>query len=87
MQVVVTTGTGTGPTILAAFDAALLDAGIANYNLMYLSSVIPAGASIKQGRFAAAIDEYGYRLYVVVARHDEHESGKSAWAGLGWTQE
>jgi arginine decarboxylase len=45
LEIQVTTGTGEGPTPLAAFDAALLDAGVANYNLILLSSVIPAGAS------------------------------------------
>jgi hypothetical protein len=43
MIIRVTSGTGTGPTELAAFDAALLDAGVANYNLIPLShSWIPS---------------------------------------------
>ena len=41
--IVLSTGLGVGPTALAAFDAALLDAGVANYNLICLSSVIPPG--------------------------------------------
>jgi arginine decarboxylase len=44
----VTTGTGEGPTPLAAFDAALLDAGVANYNLICLSSVIPEASVIRR---------------------------------------
>lgn len=39
MHIYVTTGTGEGPTPLAAFDAALINAGVANYNLICLSSV------------------------------------------------
>ncbi len=87
MRITITCGTGEGPTPLAAFDQALLDAGVANYNLIYLSSIIPAGGSIERARFVTPPDEYGYRLYVVMARHDEQRIGQMAWAGLGWTQE
>jgi arginine decarboxylase len=48
MRIYVTTGKGEGPTPLAAFDAALIDAGIPNYNLIYLSSVILACGKISQ---------------------------------------
>lgn len=65
MQIFVTTGTGDGPTPLAAFDAALINAGVANYNLLYLSSVIPADAVIQRAKYVAPPDEYAYRLYLV----------------------
>lgn len=87
MRITLTCGAGEGPTPLAAFDQALLDAGVANYNLIYLSSVIPAGSRIERVKFVTPPDEYGYRLYVVMARRDEQIAGKVAWAGLGWTQE
>lgn len=87
MQIYVTTGTGEGPTPLAAFDAALINAGVANYNLMCLSSVIPAASAIHRAKYVTPADEYGYRLYIVMARHEEQQQGKSAWAGLGWTQD
>ena len=87
MQICVAAGTGEGPTALAAFDAALLQAGIANYNLIPLSSVIPPGAAIQRRRYVTPPDDYGNRLFVVLARHDEHEIGGEAWAGLAWTQE
>ncbi|MBI2914444.1 MAG: arginine decarboxylase, pyruvoyl-dependent [Firmicutes bacterium] len=38
-------GAGEGPTPLNAFDSALLDAGIGNYNLVRVSSIVPPGAS------------------------------------------
>lgn len=41
LDICLSSGTGEGPTPLAAFDAALPDAGVANYNLLCLSSVIP----------------------------------------------
>ena len=89
MKITLTDGTGSGPTRLAAFDAALLQAGICNYNLLVLSSVIPEGAVIVPEKFAAPPDdrEYGYRLYVVMAHCEVDEPGKAAWAGLGWVQE
>jgi arginine decarboxylase len=86
MQIHITTGTGEGPTPLAAFDRALINAGVANYNLIVLSSVIPAKSEILRSKYVAE-NEYGYRLYLVMARHEEQQQGKSAWAGLGWTQE
>jgi arginine decarboxylase len=83
----ITTGIGEGPTPLAAFDSALLDAGVANYNLIPLSSVIPPGSSIQRGRYVPPRNEYGDRLYLVMARQEAHIPGETAVAGLGWTQE
>jgi hypothetical protein len=40
-------GSGEGPTPLAAFDAALMDAGVADHNLLCLSSVIPPNAIVE----------------------------------------
>ncbi len=40
-------GTATGPTALAAYDAALAEAGVHNYNLISLSSVIPTEPAIE----------------------------------------
>ncbi|MEW6242872.1 MAG: arginine decarboxylase, pyruvoyl-dependent [Bacillota bacterium] len=37
-------GVGEGEKKLTAFDAALLDAGIGNYNLIKVSSILPPGA-------------------------------------------
>lgn len=87
MHIIITCGTGEGPTPLAAFDQALLNAGVANYNLIYLSSIIPAASTIERAKFVTPPEEYGHRLYVVMARHDEHVAGNVAWAGIGWTQE
>ena len=87
MQITITTGTGQGPTPDAAFDAALRDAGVANYNLIYLSSAIPTRSVIQRAKYVTPITEYGYRLYLVMARQDTQAVGEMAWAGLGWTQE
>lgn len=87
MIIRVTTGIGAGPTAQAAFDAALRHAGVANYNLLGFSSIIPTGARIERGKPNSNAGEYGHRLYVVLSRRLEREPGKIAWAGLGWTQD
>ena len=87
MKIKITSATGSGPTSLGAFDAALRNAGVENYNLIPLSSVIPTGAELELSRFVTPPNEYGHRLYVVMARHETCQTGEEAWAGLGWTQE
>ncbi len=87
MRIVVSHGTGEGPTDLAAFDSALLAAGVENYNLIALSSVIPPGVEIVRARFESSPDEYGRRLYVVMAHSGANVEGAGACAGLGWTRE
>ncbi len=87
MRIRVASAVGRGPTPLAAFDAALRAAGVENYNLIPLSSVIPPGAAIERLRHSSPPSEYGHRLYVVMARHEASRAGDEAWAGLGWTQE
>ena len=80
---------GTGPTTLAAFDAALIDAGIANFNLLRLSSVIPPDTDVVpvKGRATRATGEWGDRLYVVMAEMRTDRPGREAWAGIGWVQD
>ena len=80
----VTKGTGTGATRLAAFDHALEVAGISNYNLIPLSSVIPTGYEVALGQLEKKPNEFGHKLYVVIAEERVDELGKEAWAGLGW---
>jgi arginine decarboxylase len=87
MEIRIASAVGRGPTPLAAFDAALRNAGIENYNLIALSSVIPPGAVLIRSRFCSSPGEYGHRLYIVMARHGATRLGEEAWAGLGWTQE
>ncbi len=87
LKIVVTTGTGEGPSTMAAYDAALRNAGIWNYNLIYLSSMIPAGSTVERARFVSHSEDYGNRLYVVMARQEATEEGQEAWAALGWAQD
>lgn len=92
MKIHVTTGVGTGPTTLAAFDSALNHAGIANYNLIRLSSVIPPETELAVhdgGAIPADVmpGGWGDRLYVVMAEQREERPNAEAWAGIGWVQE
>jgi arginine decarboxylase len=81
-------GTGTGPTGLAAFDAALRATGTANFNLVRLSSVIPPGSLVGEAPGPLAVrGEWGDRLYVVYAEWRADEPGAQAWAGVGWLQD
>ncbi|HEU0130695.1 MAG TPA: pyruvoyl-dependent arginine decarboxylase [Mycobacteriales bacterium] len=81
-------GTGTGPNTLAAFDGALRATGIANFNLLRLSSVIPPETEVRamEGPVSPIIGEWGDRLYVVMAEQRVTEPGAEAWAGIGWVQ-
>lgn len=91
MKIYITSGIGTGPTTLAAFDAALNSAGIANYNLLRLSSVIPPAAKVIADntglRGVSLPGQWGDRLYVVMAEARTVIVGESVWAGVGWVQD
>lgn len=88
MTIQVSSGTGSGPTKLAAFDAALQAAGTANYNLIRLSSIIPPGSKVKaaDGPITKLTGNWGDRLYVVMAEFRVDTPNAEAWAGIGWVQ-
>ncbi len=76
----VVTGTGAGPTATAAYDAALLDAGVGNYNVVTVSSVLPAGATVETPGTAPSLGAVGDQLTAVQAR----AVGECAGAALAW---
>ncbi|MFB6107148.1 MAG: pyruvoyl-dependent arginine decarboxylase [Halobacteriaceae archaeon] len=61
-------GTGSGPTPMAAYDAALADANVHDYNLVRVSSVVPADADLVEAGTAPSLGAIGDRLTVVEAR-------------------
>lgn len=88
MHIQLSEGKGVGPTELSAFDQALVQAGVANYNLIYLSSVLPPSSEV----FVTDSPErptgtWGDRLYVVMAQMRTSQPGQGAWAGIGWIQD
>lgn len=88
MQIYITSGTGRGHTKLAAFDAALHEAGVANHNLLKLSSIIPPASEIVVSKSAIkSPGNWGDRLYVVMADMRVDTPNMEAWAGIGWVQD
>ena len=78
-------GTATGPTALSSYDAALAEAGVHNYNLVTLSSVIPAGPAIELAETAPDLGPPGEALSVVQSAATA-APGERAAAGIGWAR-
>ncbi|HSX23525.1 MAG TPA: pyruvoyl-dependent arginine decarboxylase [Candidatus Saccharimonadales bacterium] len=88
MKINITSGTGVGATELAAFDHALVSANVANFNLIYLSSVLPSGSDVSvPDKPVKPVGEWGDRLYVVIAQQRTSQRNQEAWAGIGWMQD
>lgn len=78
-------GTASGPTAMSSYDAALAEAGVENYNLVSVSSVIPAGATVEAVGTAPDLGPAGERLTVVEARATTAGPGRAS-AALAWSQ-
>jgi arginine decarboxylase len=90
MKIRVSGGIGLGPTELSAFDQGLVHAGVANYNLIYLSSVLPPDSHVvidESPKPAPPEGTWGDRLYVVMAQKRISTRNQEAWAGIGWMQD
>jgi arginine decarboxylase len=88
MLILVTSAIGHGPTELAAFDSALVAAGVADRNLIYLSSVLPPASCVRKvPRIVKCPGDWGDRLYCVMAACRVSEPGVQGWSGLGWMQD
>jgi arginine decarboxylase len=80
---------GRGSTELAAFDAALVGAGVANFNIIRLSSVIPPDGDVVEVERCPFAQQgaWGDRLYAVYAEQRTSIPGEQVWAGIGWSQD
>jgi arginine decarboxylase len=89
MNINISTGIGTGPTNLSAFDSALNHAGVANFNLIRLSSVIPPKSKIIYSKppIKKIKGNWGDKLFVVMAEQRVDTPNTEAWAGIGWVQD
>lgn len=67
MEIAVAAGVGRGPTELSALDAALAGAGVANYNLVTVSSVVPADGQVRVTDRVPDRGPAGHALTVVLA--------------------
>jgi arginine decarboxylase len=81
----VVAGSATGPTEIASYDAALADAGVHDYNLLTLSSVVPPDADIEVRDVAPDLGPVGGKLTIVQGRATVEGAGR-ATAALGWTR-
>ena len=83
----VSAGTGTGRTTLAAFDSALADAGVSDFNLVRLSSIVPPGSQVLEVAGPQQVQGgHGDVLYCVYARAHAMLPGHEAWAGVAWSR-
>jgi arginine decarboxylase len=81
----ISSGTGVAVTQLAAFDNALLTAGVGNYNLVRLSSVIPPHAVVREVPATEQLrGTVGDVAYCVYAAAYADTPGEQAWAGVAW---
>jgi arginine decarboxylase len=81
-------GTASGPTAMASYDAALSAANVGDYNLVSVSSVIPADATIEAVGEAPPLGPAGQRLTVVEGRATVAPGGAgTAAACLGWSRD
>lgn len=78
-------GTGTGPTRTASYDAALAAANVHNFNLIPVSSVIPADADLEIAGTEPDRGEVGDALTVVQGRATAGP-GETGAAGIGWAR-
>jgi arginine decarboxylase len=79
-------GVGTAATAMASYDAALAAANVHNYNLVRVSSVIPADATVEAVDTAPDLGPAGNRLTVVEARETVAAGGaETVAAAIGWT--
>ncbi|WP_020015366.1 pyruvoyl-dependent arginine decarboxylase [Promicromonospora sukumoe] len=83
----VSSGSGTGRTPLAAFDSALAAAGVSDFNLVRLSSIVPPGAAVREveGRDQPR-GQHGDLLFCVYAQAHTSLPGHEAWAGIAWSR-
>jgi arginine decarboxylase len=84
MEIEIVWGTGEGRTTLSAFDEALSVGGIHNYNLVTLSSVVPAGATVVERGTHDRRWDVGELVAVVLAENESPVENETIAAGLGW---
>ena len=89
MKIYVAKAIGRGTTELSAFDAALVGAGVANFNVIRLSSVIPSNGEVVEVERCpfTHCGGWGDRLYAVYAEQRTSVPGQQVWAGVGWSQD
>jgi arginine decarboxylase len=78
-----TRGKGVHTEKLASFEAALRNAGIANVNLVYVSSIFPPGCKKVAPKEGLASLAPGEITHCVMARQETREAGRRIVASIG----
>jgi len=78
-----TKGVGSHKDMLASFEAALRIAGIAHFNLVYVSSIFPAGCKQVSREEGLKFLQPGQIVYCVMARNQTNEPNRLIAASIG----
>jgi len=78
-----TSGCGTAKEKLASFEMALRDAGIAEYNLVKVSSIMPPNCKIINKREGISMLSPGQVVFVVMSEQSTNEPGRQIAASVG----
>ncbi len=78
-----TKGVGVSQEKLSSFENALCDAGIAQYNLVSVSSIFPPGCEIVSVERGNELLSPGQIVHCVLARENTEESGRRIVSSIG----
>ena len=78
-----TKGVGKSKEYLQSFEAALRDAGIEKFNLVYVSSIFPPGCKIAPKDKGVSMLQPGQILYVVMEKNSTNEPNRLVSAAIG----
>lgn len=78
-----TSGCGTANEKLASFEMALRDAGIAEYNLVKVSSIMPPNCKIINKKKGISMLSPGQVVFVVMSEQSTNEPGRQISASVG----
>jgi len=81
--VFLTKGVGIHREKLGSFELALRDAGIAPFNLVAVSSILPPGCRMVSAKKGLPMLKFGQILHCVIARNESNESNRLCAASIG----
>lgn len=81
-----TKGVGTHKEKLRAFELALRDAGIAHFNLVQVSSILPPGCKVISSKKGLQMMEPGQIVYCVLAKNETSEPNRLISSSIGLAQ-
>ncbi|MFH1059981.1 MAG: arginine decarboxylase, pyruvoyl-dependent [Pseudomonadota bacterium] len=82
-QIFLTKGKGVHREKLASFELALRDAGIAEQNLVYVSSIFPPHCQLITRKRGQSLLQSGQILFCVMARNETNEANRLISASIG----